>query len=153
MDTIFLRPAMVFACIGFLFFISCDKDDDNSDISSPEEVRANVESGTWRIAQFIDSGKDETHHFAGYTFIFESSGSLIASNGTNNYEGTWSITHSSSSDDSQEDVDFNIHFNLLNDFEDLNDDWDVVSNSNTKIELIDVSGGNGGTDHLVFEKN
>ena len=29
-------------------------------------------------------------------------------------------------------------------FEDLNDDWDFISQSSTKIELIDVSGGNGG---------
>ena len=38
-------------------------------------------------------------------------------------------------------------------FEDLNDDWDFISQSSTKIELIDVSGGNGGTDYLTFEKN
>jgi len=76
-----------------------------------------------------------------------------ASNGTNNYTGTWSITDSNSSDDSQDDLDFNINFNLTNDFEDLNDDWDFVSQSETKIELIDISGGNGGTDYLTLEKN
>jgi hypothetical protein len=41
----------------------------------------------------------------------------------------------------------------MNDFEDLNDDWDIISRSSTKIELIDISGGNGGTDYLTFEKN
>jgi len=45
------------------------------------------------------------------------------------------------------------HKNLTNDFEDLNDDWDFISQSATKVELIDVSGGNGGTDYLTFEKN
>jgi len=43
-----------------------------------------------------------------------------------------------------------INFNLTNDFEDLNDDWHFVSQSSTKIELIDISGG---TDNLTFEKN
>jgi hypothetical protein len=38
------------------------------------------------------------------------------------------------------------------DFEDLVDDWDFISVSNTKIELIDISGGNGGTDYLTFER-
>ena len=38
------------------------------------------------------------------------------------------------------------------DFEELSDDWDITSSSNTKIDLIDVSGGNGGTDTLIFEK-
>jgi hypothetical protein len=42
---------------------------------------------------------------------------------------------------------------LTNDFEDLNDDWDIISHSPTKIELKDVSGGNGGTDYLTFENN
>ena len=40
----------------------------------------------------------------------------------------------------------------FNDFEDLNDDWDIISQSSSKIELIDISGGNGGTDYLTFEK-
>lgn len=51
------------------------------------------------------------------------------------------------------DIDFNIYFNLSNEFEDLNDDWDLISRSDSKIELFDVSGGNGGTDYLTFEKN
>lgn len=38
-------------------------------------------------------------------------------------------------------------------FEKLSDDRDFISQSNSKIELIDVSGGNGGIDHLTFEKN
>lgn len=35
----------------------------------------------------------------------------------------------------------------------LSDDWDVLERTDTKIRLIDVSGGNGGTDYLTFEKN
>lgn len=76
---------------------------------------------------------------------------LNANNGTNNYDETWSISDSNSNDDSQDDLDFN--FNLSNEFEDLSDDWDIISQSSTKIELIDVSGGNGGTDYLSFQKN
>ncbi|MCB0382605.1 MAG: hypothetical protein KDD05_04705, partial [Psychroserpens sp.] len=58
----------------------------------------------------------------------------------------------SSSDD---DIDFNIFFPVpdSNNFEDLNDDWDIVSTSSNTIELIDISGGNGGTDFLTFERN
>lgn len=78
---------------------------------------------------------------------------MNASNGTNNFDGTWSITGSNSGDDSQNDLELNINFNLSNDFEDLNDDWDFISQSPVKIELIDISGGNGGTDYLTFGKN
>ena len=146
------------ACLLALMSIfSCSKDDDNDDDGNntglPGAVEANVQTGTWRITKFVDSGEDETTDFSGYNFTFRDSGVLNANNGTNNFDGTWSVTKSNSDDDSQDDLDFNIYFNLTNDFEDLNDDWDLVSQSPTKIELIDVSGGNGGTDYLTFEKN
>ncbi|MFD0964256.1 hypothetical protein [Pseudofulvibacter geojedonensis] len=79
----------------------------------------------------------------------EWNGTITASNGAVTYNGIWSITNSSS----LSSVDFNINFNLTNEFEDLNDDWDFITNTVTKIELIDVSGGNGSTDYLTFEKN
>lgn len=116
-------------------------------------IQTNVQSGTWRITFFEESGNDETVNFNGYNFMFNSNGELTATNGTLNYIGAWSVSDSNSNDDSQDDLDFNINFNLTNEFMDLNDDWDFISNSATKIELIDVSGGNGGTDYLTFEKN
>ncbi|MGB5384600.1 MAG: hypothetical protein WBN19_12140 [Lutimonas sp.] len=136
-----------------LVFFSCSDDDKDEPNDIKDEIESEVQKGTWRISKFIDSGDDETSDFNGYDFIFRDSGVLNANNGTNNYDGTWSITDSSSDDDSLDDLDFNINFNLSNDFEDLNDDWDIISRSSTKIELIDVSGGNGGTDYLTFEKN
>ena len=68
----------------------------------------------------------------------------------------WSVTADDSSDDddynSSDDIDFNIMFSAPPEFADLSDDWDIVSRSGSRIELIDISGGNGGTDTLVFEK-
>ncbi len=136
-----------------LFGTACTNDDDGPSDSTQNQIETSVKEGTWRITKFIDSDKDETNHFTGYNFTFLSSGVLNADNGVNQYDGTWSITDSNSNDDSMDDLDFNINFNLANDFEDLNDDWDIISRSSTKIELIDVSGGNGGTDYLTFEKN
>ena len=136
-----------------LLVVACNDDDDDDIITIQDDIESNVETGTWRISKFIDSGDDETNDFAGYVFTFESNGVLNATNGVNSYDGTWSITDSNSNDDSQDDLDFNINFNLMNEFEDLNDDWDIISQSSTKIELIDVSGGNGGTDLLTFVKN
>ena len=136
-----------------LFAIGCTNDDDGPSNSTKDQIETSVQNGTWRITKFIDSDEDETNHFAGYNFTFLSSGVLKADNGVNQYDGTWSITDSNSNDDSVDDLDFNINFNLTNDFEDLNDDWDIISRSSTKIELIDISGGNGGTDYLTFQKN
>ncbi|MBC6994889.1 hypothetical protein QWY85_19220 [Neolewinella lacunae] len=153
MRTTNLKTSLFAALLSLLAFAACTTDDDGPLNTNPNEIRSNVQSGTWRITQFIDSGSDETRDFAGYVFTFNSSGVLNANNGNNNYDGTWSITDSNSNDDSPDDLDFNINFNLTNDFEDLNDDWDIVAQSSSKIELIDVSGGNGGTDLLTFEKN
>lgn len=141
---------------------TCSSDDDgnNQNDNSQEiaQIETDVESGTWRISSYIDSGSDETNDFNGYNFNFSTDGTLSATNGTTSYSGTWSVTDSSnSSDDSNndDDIDFNIFFPVAesNDFEDLNDDWDVVSHTDTTLSLIDISGGNGGTDILVFQKN
>jgi hypothetical protein len=137
-----------------LFVYSCISENGSpNDLSIQNEIQKNINSGTWRITSFIDSGTDETNHFTGYNFTFNSSGVLNANNGANNYDGTWSVTDSDSDDDSKDDLDFNINFNLTNDFEDLNEDWDIVSQTSTKIELIDISDGNDGTDYLTFVKN
>lgn len=146
--------------ILWLFSLTaCTNDDDtmpsnsNNSTSIQSQIHSSVQDGSWRVSQFSEDGQVETAHFAGYAFTFNTDGSLLASNQTNNYTGTWSLRDNNSSDDSVNDIDFNIFFNLTNNFEDLNDDWDVISNSETKIELKDISGGNGGIDLLTFEKN
>ena len=155
------KQIILLIAVVFLAITSCTSDDDNSDTTSNDaqiaQVETTVEDGTWRITNFVDSGQNETSDFTGYAFTFATDGTLIASNNANTIEGTWSITDDSGSSDdssSDDDIDFNIFFPVSDssDFEDLNDDWDIVTTSATKIELIDVSGGNGGTDLLTFEK-
>ena len=150
----------------FALFISCSSDDsDSNNNNSPDngtsadQVSANMESGNWRITYFFDTDQDETSDFAGWVFSFNSDGTLVASKNGETVEGTWSVeddsSNSSSDDDgnSTDDDDFNIFFPpASSDFEDLNDDWDIIRFSANKIELTDVSGGNGGTDFLTFEK-
>lgn len=138
--------------VVLFLLLSCEKEENNTNNSIQDTVQTNAQSGTWQIVKFIDSGKDETNHFTGYSFSFQSSGVVVATNGSNSYSGTWSISDSNPNDDSKDDLHFNLLFNLTNDFEDLNDDWDFISQSATRIELIDISGGNGGTDYLTFEK-
>ena len=150
----FLKNPFLLFLFGLAILSSCSSDDDNATATETQiqiQIENNVENGTWRITTFIDSGEDETNHFNAYNFTFNNSGTLNATNGTNSYNGSWSITDSNSN--SSDDLDFNISFSSPPDFEELSDDWDFISQSSTKIELIDVSGGNGGTDYLTFEKN
>ena len=50
------------------------------------------------------------------------------------------------------EIDFNIFFASPADFAELSEDWNIVSFSANKIELIHESGGDGDTDLLTFEK-
>ena len=147
--------ATVMVC-GLFFINACSSDDDGSSTSNQTvvEVVATVSAGTWRITNYVDSGNDETSDFNGFDFTFGSANVLTATNGTTTYTGTWSVTDSDSNDDSpNDDIDFNIFFTAPANFADLSDDWEVQSRTSTKIVLIDISGGNGGTDLLTFEKN
>jgi hypothetical protein len=150
--------------LGWMLFLSftvmlssCSSNDDdggsNSNAAEITAIENTVESGSWRITYFYDTDSDETNNFTSYTFSFGADGVLTASNTANTYTGSWSITDSSSSSSSSDDIDFNIAFSAPPNFEELSDDWEIIMHSSTKIELIDVSGGNGGTDYLTFEKN
>jgi hypothetical protein len=144
----------IVSCIFLLNIAStCSKDDSSSSSNNQAQVTTTVTSGTWKITLYNDSGTVKTSNFTGYNFTFGANNSLTASNSTNNYTGTWSVTDSNSNDDSLSDLDFNIIFASPANFQDLSDDWDILSRTDTKIQLIDVSGGNGGTDYLTFEKN
>lgn len=142
-----LRHFTVFAIAMATLFTSCTTDDVNN---SPEgqEVQGTVQVGNWRITNFNDSGEDETSDFAGYNFTFAQDGILTATNGTNTLTGTWSV------DNDDDDVDFIIFFPVsdTSDFEDLNEDWDIVSISDTKLDLIDRDDDDD-DDRLVFERN
>ena len=154
MKKVLLIP-MLF-CLFMLNVASMCSSDDNSSSSSqdPTPVINAATQGTWRVTSYVDSGTDETNHFTGYNFTFSNGGVLTATNGSNTVTGTWSVLNDDSNDDSpSNDLDFNIGFTAPANFADLTDDWDIVSYSETTISLIEVSGGNGGTDTLVFTKN
>ena len=154
-----MKKATIYSVLACIFMLNtasmCSSDDDNAPASNPTPVINTVTQGTWRITNYFDTDSNETSNFTGYNFTFGANNVLTATNGTNTYNGTWSVVSDNSSDDDNpdSDLDFNIGFSNPANFADLTDDWDIVSRSDTKIELIDVSGGNGGTDLLTFEKN
>lgn len=156
-----MRKLTLIPLLSLIFMLNvastCSSDDSPNSSADPTPVINTVTSGTWTVTFFEDDGVDETYHFTGYNFTFGTSNVLTATNGTNTYTGTWSVTNDDSNDDdspSSSDLDFNIFFASPANFNDeLSDDWDILSRTDTKIELVDVSGGNGGTDYLTLEKN
>lgn len=102
--------------------------------------------GQWLVASYIDDGDDETNDYNGYALTFNADGSVLAVNSNNTISGTWSVVTSGSG------LDVILDFGTAIPFDELNDDWDVVTYTTTRVELFDVSGCNGGTDYLTFEK-
>jgi len=155
------RIGIIMITVAFLVLLTAcaNKDDDGVLVSmSAEQLQSIVQSTNWEITYFYDTDHEETSNFSGYSFSFNEDGTLVAVNGNTTVTGTWSINDNSgsSSDDdgnsSTNDNDLNIFFASPEEFEDLTDDWDIISISNDQIELIDVSGGNGGTDYLTFSR-
>ena len=156
-----LFPVLLAGCFS-LFSTQCDSDDDgNAPIDNSADITAIIataEEGTWRVSSYIDDGQDETSDYNGFAFTFGTNGTLTATNGNVTKTGTWSVTDDSNSSDDDDsdvsDIDFNIFFSVpeTDDFEDLVDDWDVLTYSNTQIQLRDVSGGDGSIDTLTFTK-
>ena len=108
-----MKKMKLISAFMFLFiataFSSCTDEDDTvvNNSVDPTPVINVVNNGTWRITLFNDSGVDETLNFTDYDFSFGASNILSATNGTNTYSGTWSVTSDNSNDDSpSNDLDF-----------------------------------------------
>lgn len=154
MKKLVLIPALFLVFMLNIASTCSDDDTPSSTSQDPTPVINSVNTGNWRVTFYEDSGNVETTNFTNFNFTFGSGNILTASNGTTSYTGTWSVTSDNSGDDSpSNDLDFNIGFVSPPNFEDLTEDWNIISYTSTKIQLIHVSGGNGGTDYLTFEKN
>lgn len=99
--------------------------------------------GSWIVSSYLDDGIDETATFTNYNFNFDVSGTVEANNG-NPVNGTWSFFESSNK--------LILNFGTDITLEELNDDWDVVTSTETQVDLISVSGGDGTTDTLILTK-
>ena len=122
-------------------FASCKKDDNSSSPSSTV-----VTQGQWKVTLFSENGVVETSKFSNYVFTFNTNGTVSAVRSGSTVNGSWS----DGNDDSQHKLILN--FASPADFTEISDDWHILQESSSKIELEDVSGGNGGTDLLTFEK-
>jgi hypothetical protein len=133
--------------LSMLSLNSCKKDDDNSSSTTSVEVNNIVSSGNWRVTYYWDTDKDETSDFSGYTFTFGVSGVLTALKNGTTITGTWGTRIDSGK------TKLDIAFATPESFREITEDWEVLEKSATQIKLIHVSGGNGGTDYITFQKN
>lgn len=132
------------AFIAFSFLIySCKKDEN----ISPSNSSAVLKDGTWKVTLFSEDGVNETHYFTGYSFDFMDNGTVKATSGANVVNGSWTTRNDSGK------TKLDLNFDDVNNFDELDEDWEILTQNSSKIELKHVSGGNGTTDLLTFEKN
>ncbi len=127
---------MALVLLVSLGMVACDRfDDDNDDpTNTPANSVTNsyLIKGSWKVSLLTDDGRDETSDYDGYTFVFGDDGKLTATRGAVTTTGTWLTRRDDGSNElvillSTTDKD------LL----ELNDDWDIVLSTNSKIELQD----------------
>ncbi len=106
----------------------------------------NLSTGSWFVNLLEENGTDHTANFNEYEFTFLRNGSAVATSSNNTINGFWTAEIDSGN------LDFILNFETgtNNNFDELNDDWDVLEATQSIIRLSDVSGGGGGTDYLTF---
>lgn len=116
----------------------CSSDNSNDNLSNT------LADGLWIVASYTEDTDDQTADYAGYELNFDSNGTVTASNGSTTNNGTWSVLNGGN--EVMLDFGTDIPFLEFND-----DDWDVISSSETEVVLQDVS-GDGETDTLTLQK-
>lgn len=119
------------------------EDDNDGDV---KEIINILNGGNWEVALYMDSGENETADFDGFVIDFLANGGVFVEGNDQIIDGSWLVRR----DDSSLKLDLN--FGLEPPFDELNDDWKIVEVNANRIELVDVSGGDGSVEVLVLEK-
>lgn len=116
------------------------------DTTGGEDLENILMDGTWIVALYDEDGDDQTNDYNGYIFDFMNGGAVLVT-GPSTINGTWSVIPSGNDLEMLLDFGTSVPLDEFND-----DDWEVIDVQNNRVEIRDVSGGNGGIDTLVFEK-
>jgi hypothetical protein len=135
--------------LAIAVFASCSSDDDAGNVNTNEfeQIKTTLPQGEWKVSKLIDGQSDHTTDFESFVFTFNEDGTVVAQNDLFTENGTWAYDNSSSSGE-----ELILQFSEATPFDEINDDWDIVSVSDSKIELSDISGGNGDVELLTFTK-
>ena len=95
-----LLKSLYLVALAAIIGMSCTKENatapapqtqtNNEDVLQSGEVSsAVVVPGIYSILKFVDTGDDITSQYSGYTFDFQSDGTLVATKNGVTYTGTW----------------------------------------------------------------
>ena len=148
-----MKKLKLISILSLLFVLNvasmCSDDDDTStQVSNPTEIASTLADGQWIVTLYKENDVVQTSNYSGYNFTFGTDSALSATNGTTTQSGDWSTYTDSGY------TKLDIMFTALDGpFEEISEDWNVISRTATKIELKHVSGGDGSSDYLTLEKD
>ena len=148
-----MKKLKLISILSLLFVLNvasmCSDDDDTStQVSNPTEIASTLADGQWIVTLYKENDVVQTSNYSGYNFTFGTDSALSATNGTTTQSGDWSTY----ADSGYTKLDM-IFTALDGPFEEISEDWNVISRTATKIELKHVSGGDGSIDYLTLEKD
>jgi hypothetical protein len=148
LDKVFLIAGVMSLSI-MIGVSSCENDgEENESAAKPtrQTVDSRLKGNKWGVVYFFDD-KDETHLYSGYTFEFDDSGAVTATNINSSTSGVWSTFNSPNNY-----VKLNFEFSLNEPFDELNEDWVVTEITSDKITLEHAGKKPGETDVITLEK-
>jgi len=131
-----------------IVFASCSSDDDSGDANTNdfEQIETILPQGEWEVSKFMEGASDNTNEFESFVFTFDEDGTVVAQNDLFAENGTWTYDNSSTNEE------LVLVFGQTTPFDRINDDWVILSVSNSKIELSGTDSSNGELDLLTFTK-
>jgi hypothetical protein len=142
------------ASVACLLLTGCSKTADTP--STAADATANtspkIASGNWVISSYTQKTEDKTSMFAGVVFAFADAGKLIATQNGSATSGTWSYSPSSVGYYGSAPTKASITMNVgaTKPWKNLTRTWNVVSNDNTTISLINPEPLDD--EHIIFSK-
>lgn len=112
---------------------------------SLSQTKSIIQNDLWKGSCFFDS-ENETDKFSDYTFAFNASGTVAAIKCSATTNGTWISWNKISQPK------FVLDFNGASPFDEIEDGWQLISQTNSEMKLIDISADNDDTKYLTFSK-
>lgn len=128
---------------------SCSSDDAPGDVITNEFERIKIvlPQGSWKVSTLVDGNDDNTMAFESFIFTFNEDGTVVSETDLYAETGQWS--YRSTSQDGEQLI---LEFSNTTPFEEITDDWTIVSVTNSQVELSDDGDVEGDTNFLVFKK-
>ena len=116
--------AYLLVIVSASYFTGCTKES----IDYPTSTKQVITGSTWSVDYYF-AGQDRTSEFSNYKFSFVGTGVVTADDGTNTFNGNWSVV----TDVNRKDV---LRLNLTEaHLQDLNSSW-TVTDASTGASII-----------------